>query len=487
MPRSATKRKPETLQAELPETLIAPSAAADKDREAYWINLLANVDELKAATETTDFFVLCQEFPPAAWDRLTIYLYRLTDDAGMLIKNSDDKPHYIKVLRQPLTEEFVAKNWGGGKYQALLKIDNKEVLRKHTFRIDGDPKVLPGQRVEVEGKIVPLNGAAPAPVAADAHSDVAAVIQASSDANKQNMEILAAGSKAAIELVREQSSAALKPDPQNGMVEKLLTVLLERVMQPPAPAADPIDTFVKLQGLIQKNNPEPADPKDPPLEEAMTLVEKFTGKTFSELMKGNKAAAAVESGPNWGAIALGVAEKFFAVAPTLFQQAIYSRQQEFQRAVWLRSAKPGEAPPPNLLTVNVPQITQAPANGNGQPAQQAQPQPQPQPDSAAAPDPMALAGHLVQMICHGFDQDPYSGGETAAAICFNFGKHIEAAGFEAMISDPAEVDKLVAGHPLLQQRSTHAKWPQFQAEFLEYMGDRFGLPEPEKPGPQPVA
>jgi hypothetical protein len=135
----------------------------------------------------------------------------------------------------------------------------------------------------------------------------------------------------------------------------------------------------------------------------------------------------------------------------------------------------------------VPQITQAPANGNGQPAQTAQPQPQPQPDSAAAPDPMALAGHLVQMICHGFDQDPYSGGETAAAICFNFGKHIEAAGFEAMISDPAEVDKLVAGHPLLQQRSTHAKWPQFQAEFLEYMGDRFGLPEPEKPGPQPVA
>ena len=98
-------RKPKTptpADPSLPDTLIPPGEAADSQKSAYWIELLGDVEQLKKATETTDFFELMHEFPPAVWDRLTIYLYRLPDDGGMLIKNSDDKPHYIKVLRQPL-------------------------------------------------------------------------------------------------------------------------------------------------------------------------------------------------------------------------------------------------------------------------------------------------------------------------------------------------------------------------------------------------
>ena len=467
--------------------MISPANAAPEQQEAYWIELLDNPEELRKAIGTTEFFPLLRDFPGSLWgDRLSIYVYRLPDDDGMQIKNELGSRKYIKpIIRHPIDEEWLANKHGGGKYLLYLKLDNKASIKETTVRIDGAPKLQAGQTVEIDGKFVPVAGAAAAAsTQAEAHSDVAAVIQASSDANKQNMEILAAGSKAAIELVREQSSAALKPDPQNGMVEKLITVLLERVMQPPAPVADPIDTFVKLQTLVQKNNPEPAEPKDPPLEEAMTLVEKFTGRSFSDLMK-NKSSAPVDSGPNWGAIALGVAEKFFAVAPTLFQQAIYSKQQEFQRAVWLRSAKPGEAPPPSLLAVNVPQINPAATNVNE--ARTAQPNPPaPQPESGTV-DPMALTQHIVQMVCHGFDQDPYSGGETAAAICFSFGRMIEAAGIESMLADQKQVTDLVAGHPLLAQRSQHAKWPQFQEDFLGYMGDRFGADEPEKAGPQPVA
>src|ERR1700683_2087778 len=105
-PKSAALRKEKDPDTSLPENLIPPGDAKEDQRSAYWIELLSNIDQLKAATETTDFFVLMQEFPAAVWDRLAIYLYRLPDDNGMLIKNSDEKPHYIKVLRQPLTEEF---------------------------------------------------------------------------------------------------------------------------------------------------------------------------------------------------------------------------------------------------------------------------------------------------------------------------------------------------------------------------------------------
>lgn len=483
--RAAAQRQPDP-EPSLPGVLIAPGNAAPEQREAYWIELLDNPEELRKAIGTTEFFPLLRDFPASLWgDRLSIYVYRLPDDDGMQIKNELGSRKYIKpILRHPVDEEWLANKHGGGKYLLYLKLDNKASIKETTVRIDGAPKLQAGQTVEIDGKFVPVNGgAAAASAQAESRSDVASVIQASSDANKQNMEILAEGSKAAIALVREQATAATKPDAQSGLMDKFLTVMIERMMNPPTPpaVADPIDTFVKLQGLIQKNNPEPTEPKDPPLEEAMTLVEKFAGKSFSELMKGNRGAPAVDAGPNWGAIALGVAEKFFAVAPTLFQQAIYSRQQEFQRAVWLRTAKPGEAPPPALLAVNVPQIN--PPNANDAKAPNP---PGPQPDSAAV-DPMALTQHIVQMVCHGFDQDPYSGGETAAAICFSFGRMIEAAGIEAMLADEESIKTLVVGNQLLQQRSQHAKWAQFQEDFLAYMGDRFGAGELEKPGPQPVA
>ena len=307
---AARREEPATL----PDVLIPPGDAEESERAAYWIDLLSDIGKLKAATETTDFFMLMQEFPGAVWDRLSIYLYRLPDDQGMLIKNSDDKPHYIKVLRQPLTEEFVSKNWGGGKYQVYLKIDNKEVLRKHTFRIDGEPKLQPGQRIEIEGKSVPIGGASGAP--AETRSDLATVIEASASANKQNMEILAEGSKAAIQLVRDQASAASKPDAQSGLMDKLMTAMIDRMMNPPAPppVADPIDTFVKLQTLMKNPAVEAPEPKDPPIAAAMKLVEDMSGgRTFAELIKGRGPVAPDSPWAPFAPVAL----QFVTSLPTL--------------------------------------------------------------------------------------------------------------------------------------------------------------------------
>jgi hypothetical protein len=487
MAKRATQRQT-VEQPEFPATLIPPGEAQGKDRSAYWIGLLANLDDLKAATETTDFFELMQEFPAAVWDRLAIYLYRLPDDSGMLIKNSDEKPHYIKILRQPLTEEFVAKIWGGGKYQAYLKIDNKEVLRKHTFRIDGDPKVQPGQRVEIDGKAVPINGAAPA-ATADSRSDLATVIEASASANKQNMEILAEGSKAAIQLVRDQAANAAKPDASSGLMDKMMTALIDRLMNPPAPA-DPIDTFVKLQGILNKNPETAPEAEDPPLEKAMTLMEKVSGKSFSELVKGSRSATAAPESA-WAPFA-PVALQFVTSLPTIMSEVRQTRQLEmqtkdleFRRAVWLRTAQPGAQPPPELLANNP-----APQNHAATPAER-QPQPQPQPGNA---DPMQLANVLVQMICHGFDKNPRMGYQTAATIDFTYGDAIEALGLEKFLADEAALAEYVQGLPALAERSRDARWAKFQSDFLDYTTERWPAEgddqeetaDPAK-GPQPVA
>ena len=487
--KRAAQRKDQE-PASLPEVLIPPGDAKENEKAAYWIDLLGNVDQLKAATETTDFFILMQEFPAAVWDRLTIYLYRLPDDNGILLKNADDKPHYIKVLRQPLTEEFVAKNWGGGKYQAYLKIDNKEVLRKHTFRIDGEPKLQPGQRIEIEGKSVPIGSAVAAPPAPQ--SDIANVIEATSAANKQNMEILAEGSKAAIQLVRDQVAQAAKPDSSSGLLDKFLTVAMERMLTPPPAPADPIDTFVKLQSLIQKNPAETPEPKDPPLVAAMDLVEKMSGgRSFADLIKGNRSAPVPESA--WAPFA-PVALQFVTSLPNLmseFRQTRaleqHARDLEFRRAVWMRTARPGETPPPELLAQNpAPQPKRPPA----QPA--AQPQPQP----GTAPDPTQLTNAIIQTICHGFDTDPTMGGETAATIALLYGKQIEALGLEKFLANEQTLTEYVQGIPALAQRSQFATWPQFQDDFLEYCEQRWGVPESDEPvngqakippGPQPVA
>ena len=109
---------------------------------------------------------------------------------------------------------------------------------------------------------------------------------------------------------------------------------------------------------------------------------------------------------------------------------------------------------------------------------------------------MQLAAAIVQMVCHGFDSNPYNGGETAAAIAFTLGKQIEAAGLDELLSDRAQIESLVEGNPALKQRSTHSKWKHFQSEFMDYMSDRFGTPDDDaprnleevpQPGPQPVA
>ena len=413
MPRkSAAARQPEPEPASLPEVLIPPSQAKETEREAYWIELIDNpVDFKKAISTTTDFFALLKQLPEALWSggRLSIYLYRLPDEDGLMVKNAEGQGKYIRpVIRAPIDMDWIGSRNGGGKYKLYLKLDSKETLREETVRIDGAPKVQAGQTVEVDGKSVAVGSATPTAQTADTRSDVATIIDANSKAEEKRMEMLLDANKASIELVKEQAAHnAPQRDPLTTAIE------LVKLLQPAQPAKDPtlaaLEIVEKIDAMNARRNPQPAEaaePEEPPLEKAMSLMEKMSGKSFSDLMKGKSPAAAPESA--WAPFA-PVALQFVTSLPNLLaelsrnkQIEIQARDLAFRREVWLRTAQPGENPPAELLAMN-------PAPAAQTPQRPAQPQPAASPAETQELDAMQLAGHIVQMVCHGFDSDPFSG------------------------------------------------------------------------------
>lgn len=483
--RAAVAEQAELTEPALPPVLISPSQAKEHERDAYWIDLASNPDGFAEAIKTEDFWELLAILPEALWgESLRLYLYRKTAEDGVMIKNAPGEWNYLRIFYKPVDQQWISDNFGGGKYEFRLnwvKEKDNKTIRRFTFPIDGPPKVRAGQVVELDGKVVPLATAPAANLAADARTDVAKVIEASADANRQNMEILAKGSEAAIDLVKAQAQ------PQNNsLLEKILPAILERLMQPPPPpppAPDPIDSFIKLQNLIAKQNPPEREEKETPIEETMGMIKTLTGAdSLVELLKPAAKAAAADPTPTWVPIALNAIDRFFQAAPQLWHQSIQARDLEFRRAVWLRSAQPGQPPPRELLLGNPappPPATQA------QPVTQTgtQTQPQPQPGAPGTVDPAQLATALVDFICHSFDKNPKLGYQAAAALHSLYGDHIEAFGIDRTLSNEEELNKYVTGIPQLAQRSQDARWAKFQSDFLDYTMELWGEDEPDDAEP----
>lgn len=476
-PKRATARREESNPSPLPEVLSSPSKVSPGQRDAYWLQLLDEPEQFKAAVQTEELWPMLKSFPEALWgDRLSIFIYRLPDDEGVMVKNAEGQAKYIKpVIRFCIDEDWVATKHGGGKYQLYLKLDDT-VIRKHTFRIDGAPKVQPGQTVELDGK--PVSVGQPAPPTIDNRSDLASVIEAQRGANDKGMEILTRAAEASITMVKEQAANAAKPDAASGIVDKLLTVMIDRMMNPPA-APDPIDTFVKLQTLMQKPNPEPeAQHNEGALTQGLELVERLTGKSMPDLMK-PRSAAAETNDYGWVGPVVGAVTNFIDRIPQIMHEARLSRAMEFQRQAYLRNTTPGTPVPKELVEVNSPpeqpRAAAAPAT--------------PQPGSP--PDPNQLVMLLVQTICHGFDTSPDYGHQTAATIDLLYGRQIEALGLEKYLAHEESLNEYIKGIPALAQRSQFATWAKFQEDFLDYTTERWGELEDEEPekiaGPQPVA
>ena len=481
--------RPEPTQDPLPAVLISPSKAEPHQRDAYWLQLLEDPEQFKAAVQTEEPWPMLKSFPEALWgDRLSLFIYRLPDDeTGVMLKNAEGQAKYIKpVVRFAIDEDWVATKHGGGKYQWWLKLDDT-IIRKHTFRIDGAPKVAQGQTLEVEGKVVSLPGAAPA-ASAEPRSDIAAAIDANSRATEAGMKILTNASATALEMVKEQAAAASSsaPIPQSPLATLEGIAAIAKMFQPPTdPTVTALTLIDKLDAIAARRNPAPAEreEKETPLDETLGVIQKLTGfESIADLLK-SKARNPEPDGYGWVTPLANIGQQLVAQIPAIMHEARINRDLEFRRAVWLRSSQPGAAVPQDLM---LPANGTAPAQSATPPANQRPPQ---QPPTNAAPDAAQLVPILVQMICHGFDMNPRMGFQTAAAIDFSYGQQIEALGLDKFLSNPTQVTEFVAGTPVLAQRSTDARWQKFQAEFLDYTTERFGdeEDEDEKPGPQPVA
>jgi len=483
MSRSATARKkPPQGDPTIPEILIPPSQAKDSEREAYWLQLIDDPEQLRAAMETTEFWPMLQEFPDSLWgSHLSIYLYRLEDDGGLMVKNQDGQGKYIKpVIRCAIDEEWIANKHGGGKYQAWLKWDNNATLRKHTFRIDGPPKVQPGQTVEIDGKTVPIAAPAAAPPA-EPHTDLATVIEANKEAQRAAIDTVTETAKTMVGMVKDQASAqANAAQNQPNMIE-LLTTAKNLFAQPQVNMLEIVKTVKELF------TPTAAveEPKDPPLTEAMELLERFSGKTFADMMKGGGRAANPDPAPlSWLAPFAPAIDRFVGILPVLMSQTRTAKDLEFARAVWLRTAKPGEAPPANLLHAATvipptPQPAAPPASNGAQPATEVK-------TNGAAPDMQQVLQGIVQFIIHGFDRDPLSGRQTAAVIEFHYGDLIRKMGLQEFLCDEAKIKEFVAGHPELAQRAnSDVRWKDFEADFVGEFQQAFGKLETDTEESEP--
>jgi hypothetical protein len=467
--------------ASLPEVLVPLSEVPEHQRSAYQLELIDNPDEFRKVVSTEDFFQMIQGFPTAWWgERLSMYLYRHEDDGGLMVKNADGEGKYIKpVIRQAVDRDWVANRNGGGKYQLWLNLSEpgtrrQTTVRKYTFRLDGPPNVRDGQVVVMDGKPVSLG--TPVPPPSNQPSETAQIITAQSAAAQASVEIVKEGVKNVMDMQNDLTRKQLGLDgQQKDPLDTVKTLLEIMKMQQPAPVAataDPMTTALtlmdKLETIIARRNPEPQRERETPLDDAIGMVEKVTGKPLQDILKGTKAPAESEYG--WVAPLANFGMQALGRLPEILRELRESRQIEFERALYLRSLQPGQVPA-------LPAVAQP----RSQPGPQAVPNPSAATTTNAA-DPGQLINAMVGMICQGFDRHRDTGDDVAAAVAFNFGEAIESFGLERTLGNPQEMKTFIAGIPAFVQRSQDARWSPFEADFLSYMENRWpGEPDEKNP------
>ena len=335
---------PQIEDAQIHSPLELPEAA----REAYWNGLLQDIDQLRAATATMPFWRLLNVIPPALWEkRLLMYLYRTAPK----IKNQVGERSYIEKITQPIDEEYIKQNHGGGSYTLWLNIDRDTNLKQVNFSIDGPPKFKQGQSlVDAEGNLVPITAAA-APTSSAVNgngpSEVAQAIEATTEANRIAVETVSKGADAAVQLQTRILERAVGLNNKTDSTDKMLELLMNHVLNSKTTQADPMTTALtlmdKLESIIARRLPAESEPKhETPLGEVNTIVEGLTGSPLSDLVKKNTGRT--DDTPGWVGLALGVAGKLMDNLPVILERFSQLQQMNFQRALIMQGA--GRALPP---------------------------------------------------------------------------------------------------------------------------------------------
>lgn len=461
-------------------TAPADGAANTKDSRTTGGDLeLANDWIGLCEDDNTEFFDLLQSLPERAWDQLTIYMYRLEP----AITNKQGEPKYIDVMSSPITQDYVKKVYGGGKYEAYLKY-GRDTLRKHKFWIDGAAILQPGQKPgqRMNGEIIGIDTASPAPARSSELADVVRQVIEATGGNKnaENAGIaimqksFTDGITLNNEIIRQQIGSKTGSSLGDTLLEKLLARL---DAPPPTPVRDPMMEKLMeaaITSFTRKENPrtqESAPAGTDSIASLGLIKDLFGAESLGELVEMVKGGRQQEQ-PWWA----GPIMKLIENAPTLLSQYSAMQQDAFQRAFVAHNATRG-ALPAGIQSTTIPAAQAAPLPGVI-PAQAI-------PGSQQELE--AFVGSILKAWERGF-----GGWETAAALDLQFPEAIDS--MMPILSDPAVLSNFIAQVPPLAALTQDPEWAEFQKDFLSYMQERAAplveetstVTAPPATGPVPV-
>lgn len=470
-------------------SIISPLEVSAADRDAYWNGLFEDPDQLRAATSTTEFFPLLHAIPLALWEkRLMVYIYRTAPK----VKNQAGERAFIEKIAHAFDEEYVKANHGGGSYICYLNLDRETQLKQCTFSIDGPPKFLPGQTL-VDSQGNPIAPAVPPP--AETKSELSQAIAATADANKIGLELIAKGSESAIEMQQRVFEKAAGLSGNNGN-DKLLELLIAHVFDKPKedPTVTALTLMDKLESIIARRMPaEPPAEKETPLSETLEVVSQLTGgQSLPDLIAKKNSRA----GDDWVSLAIGAAAKLIENGPTMLQQIFQNQERQFQRQLALAQFRAGH-PSPQPGAPIVPAAMPGPPTIPVVPARvhEAPPAPfvpaAPVPGNGAEVIPMSAdigtqIMLMVRMVREKFAAG-YSGSAVAQALDVMFPDLFDS--IAPTVLNEQEMDKFIASMPDLQSLTSEGEWPEFRADFVQFVRDEYAdeFAGSDTTPPKPVA
>jgi len=477
--------------------MIPPDNVPEDRKEEYWLNLVNDPAALRTAVAGLSFWKTLEVLPATLWeDKLIIYAYRLEP----AVRN-EGKGSYMEKICKPVDEDYFRQRHGGGKYQLLLNCytevsgdKRNERIKEIRFSVDGPAKLQPGViMVDAQGNPLPppnSTAAAAEPITGDI---TATVVAAVTEASRANQEMLTEGLKSTLQLKDDLMRKQLGLDGQDSksqtLADRFMMMVLERGLNPPAPARDPIIEALltaSLKRLTAEPNPQPPPAAAGDLSSQLGLVKEMFDveslKDLGEIISTKKSHAAA---PWWAA----PLTEFVGKLPSMIAQVSEMQEKNFRRAVAMRgqgapqpvnpAITPG-APAPGAPGAPVPQfIPPQPAvhiPGASGTAEVAPPVIEHEPPSARAMIEQQVP-QMVNLICQSFDGQRFDGYDTAVHVDMSFPNLL--ATLYPMLTDPPTLRSFIQGTPLLAARAAAPGWGEFEADFVRYVAEAYGDEEGE--------
>jgi len=464
MPARAARRPIESIDELVEQNQIEEWMLKPGDWEKDW----------KALCERENFNVeeRLSAIPAPSQQECHAYLYRLWP----VVRNQGPYTNIEKYIFPPvLTFEDIKRVHGGGKYNLKLKRGAgkfSRTLGDWTFSLEGPPRYLEGQK-DKEGNPLPVGSADNGngngrTVASEAAELVKALTPLFNPEGKTKAADVALDvvSKGYTSVMDAQAKAAAAPN-------ELLMKVVERALTQPSSALGPealMGIIDKVFSVANKMNPRREDTPangNPvqQLDAEMNLLEKVTGKAFSELIGiGEGKTPKVDPLVQFGITLVGA-------LPTLFQQFRQFKTEEFQRQAFLQSKgiNPQPAPIPTA------------------PATEVQPPPPPnfEPNPAIPPIENApLQGvtqqQMVEMVIAEFCayyRAGWDGYACATSLAVHFGESLQM--LAPILSDRMELDKIVETVPALKELESLAR-EEGQPTLTQFVDQFFDTLNPPK-------